>query len=235
MFRIKASYTGQLELKTTLERAREFFGDDQTRVSVHFLQQAMRDLLELREFVWRVMSLSDEEVDQYAEQNGADVDIGGLPQRDEPFERSTEIATRALEWADDDTRMYLTSNIAAYAFASDDFERAAPVVDEALALMRACIHPDAGFGNSVADHQMLATDDYADVAPAHNPPYTKAMRTVGFIAGPASARAGTMASRNGSATGVPTPRRKVRLAGDWRVIIIVRWPYILRDNYCAAP
>jgi hypothetical protein len=27
MFRIKASYTGQLELKTTLERAREFFGD----------------------------------------------------------------------------------------------------------------------------------------------------------------------------------------------------------------
>jgi len=27
MFRIKASYTGQLELKTTLERAREFFGE----------------------------------------------------------------------------------------------------------------------------------------------------------------------------------------------------------------
>src|SRR6476469_7047664 len=27
MFRIKASYTGQLELKTTLERAREFFAD----------------------------------------------------------------------------------------------------------------------------------------------------------------------------------------------------------------
>ena len=27
MFKIKASYTGQLELKTTLERAREFFGE----------------------------------------------------------------------------------------------------------------------------------------------------------------------------------------------------------------
>ena len=27
MFRIKASYTGQLELRTTLERAREFFGE----------------------------------------------------------------------------------------------------------------------------------------------------------------------------------------------------------------
>lgn len=27
MFRIKASYTGQLELKTTLEKAREFFGE----------------------------------------------------------------------------------------------------------------------------------------------------------------------------------------------------------------
>jgi carbon monoxide dehydrogenase subunit G len=27
MFRIKASYTGQLELKTTIERAREFFGE----------------------------------------------------------------------------------------------------------------------------------------------------------------------------------------------------------------
>lgn len=27
MFRIKASYTGQLELKTTLDRAREFFGE----------------------------------------------------------------------------------------------------------------------------------------------------------------------------------------------------------------
>jgi len=27
MFRIKASYTGQLELKTSLERAREFFGE----------------------------------------------------------------------------------------------------------------------------------------------------------------------------------------------------------------
>src|SRR5437667_11706298 len=27
MFRIKASYTDQLELKTTLERAREFFGE----------------------------------------------------------------------------------------------------------------------------------------------------------------------------------------------------------------
>lgn len=27
MFRIKASYTGQMELRTTLERAREFFGD----------------------------------------------------------------------------------------------------------------------------------------------------------------------------------------------------------------
>jgi carbon monoxide dehydrogenase subunit G len=27
MFRIKASYTGQMELRTTLDRAREFFGD----------------------------------------------------------------------------------------------------------------------------------------------------------------------------------------------------------------
>jgi carbon monoxide dehydrogenase subunit G len=27
MFRIKAAYTGQMELRTTLERAREFFGD----------------------------------------------------------------------------------------------------------------------------------------------------------------------------------------------------------------
>jgi hypothetical protein len=57
------------------------------------------------------------------------------------FERATELATRALEWADDDTRMYLTSNIAAYAFASDDFQRAAPFVDEALALAKSAKHP----------------------------------------------------------------------------------------------
>ena len=50
------------------------------------------------------------------------------------FERATKIATEALECADQDTRMYLTSNIAGYYLAVNDFDSAAPYIREALGL-----------------------------------------------------------------------------------------------------
>jgi hypothetical protein len=49
--------------------------------------------------------------------------------------------------------------------------------------------------------------------------YTNAMRTGGFVV-VAEASAGTIASRNGSATAVPMPRRNVRLGRDFLVIMV---------------
>src|SRR6266481_7151021 len=54
--------------------------------------------------------------------------------------------------------------------------------------------------------------------------YTKAMRTGGFLAVFANASAGTMESRKGSATAVPTPLKKVLRSSALRVMIIAFSP-----------
>src|SRR5580658_1045972 len=54
--------------------------------------------------------------------------------------------------------------------------------------------------------------------------YTKAMRTGGFELRVA-ASAGAIASRNGSATAVPRPRRNVRLGRNFLVIIVELAPH----------
>ncbi len=59
----------------------------------------------------------------------------------ECFDRATKLALEALDCAEREDRMYLSSNIAGYALASRQFERAEPYIAEALELAVDAGHP----------------------------------------------------------------------------------------------
>ena len=79
--------------------AREFLGDDQPGLVIGLVEQVLGDLLELHEIAGRMMGFAHEQVDEDTQKNRADVDVGRLPQSDEPLQGTSQIVALAHAYA----------------------------------------------------------------------------------------------------------------------------------------